>query len=55
MGVQCSELLAGHDMDLNLRISQPAVHNQRGNQNPTGVQFEASDADKTSITHLPYP
>ncbi|XP_065020621.1 APETALA2-like protein 1 isoform X2 [Musa acuminata AAA Group] len=37
----------GHDMDLNLRISQPAVHNQRGNQNPTGVQFEASDADKT--------
>ncbi|XP_064975616.1 APETALA2-like protein 1 isoform X2 [Musa acuminata AAA Group] len=36
----------GHDMDLNLRISQPAVHNQRGNQNPTGVQFEPSDADK---------
>ncbi|URE22397.1 hypothetical protein MUK42_26382 [Musa troglodytarum] len=36
----------GHDVDLNLRISQPAVHSQRGNQNPMGDQFEASDADK---------
>ncbi|CAL9769555.1 unnamed protein product [Musa acuminata subsp. burmannicoides] len=36
----------GHDLDLNLSISQPSVNSPNGDQNPLGSsQFKASDAD----------
>nr|WPD49284.1 APETALA2-like protein b [Agave tequilana] len=44
----------GHDLDLNLRISQPNVSIPKNSENPMGVQyhfgsFEASDAKKAWI------
>ncbi|CAL9197130.1 unnamed protein product [Musa hybrid cultivar] len=44
----------GHDLDLNLSISQPSVNSPNGDQNPLGSsQFKASDADTASIISLP--
>ncbi|CAL9754295.1 unnamed protein product [Musa acuminata subsp. burmannicoides] len=40
----------GHAVDLKLSTSQPVVHGPMGYQNLLGIQFEASDVNKTTVT-----
>ncbi|CAL9179812.1 unnamed protein product, partial [Musa hybrid cultivar] len=41
----------GHAMYLNLSTSQPVVHGRKGYQNLLGIQFEASDVYKLTVTN----
>ncbi|KAJ8477814.1 hypothetical protein OPV22_021541 [Ensete ventricosum] len=46
----------GHDLDLNLSISQPIVNSPNGDQNPSGSsQFKASDADTARQASSGFP